>query len=318
MLEPVERASHPLAMSRRRLIGTGLGAGAATLASQPLVQAADAATRCAPRYLHQRPGDEDLPYAKYLKPHVDPPQAHVPAAIAAGPVPTAQVPSRQTVAAELQATGYAPIETGYGRNARGEIWVACLTDMPRVTPEMWDWWFGWHSKESARYRLWHPDAHAYAALRIDRADTPGLDDRERYRGNTSYVDEYIGGRLDQLAIGFQDPARYGIDEAKTGGTVICGTVGSAYAPVNVGVLFHQVRRTATGSEMRSRFWLNVAGTRAFDLNAAACAVARGLVLPRSVLFDVRFGASLLRHCGEEMNHLAGFLPELYAEFGNSA
>lgn len=305
-------------VSRRRLLGAGAGIGVATLASQPLVQAADAASRCEPRYLHQRPGDESLPYAKYLKAHVDPPQPHVPAAIDAGPTPTGQVPSRHAVAAEFHDPGYSPIETGYGRTSRGEIWVACLTDMPRVSPEMWDWWFGWHSKESARYRLWHPDAHAYADLKVDTADTPGLTDRERYRNNTSYVDEYIGGRLDQLAISFKDPARYGIDESKFDGTVICGTVGSALAPVNVGLVFHQVRRTATGAEMRSRFWLNVPGTRSFDLNALACAVTRGLALPSSILFDVRFGASLLRHCGEEMNHLAQFLPELYAEFGTSA
>lgn len=305
-------------LSRRRLLGTGAGIGVATLASQPLVQAAGAATKCEPRYLHQRPGDENLPYAKYMKPHTDPPQPHVPAAIAAGPVPTKDVPSRRTVGAEFALPGYAPIETGFGKNAAGEIWVACLTDMPGVTPEMWDWWFGWHSKESARYRLWHPDAHAYAALKVDRADTPGLTDKQRYLGNTSYVDEYIGTRLDQLAIAFQDPGRYGIDKSSYDGTVICGTVGTALAPVNVGLLFHQVRRTATGSEMRSRFWLNVAGTRNLDLNAVACAVSRGLVLPSSIVFDTKFGAALLRHCGEEMNHLAQFLPELYAEFGSSA
>ena len=34
--------------------------------------------------------------------------------------------------------------------------------MPRVHPEMWDWWFAWHSVESDRYRLWHPEAHLHA------------------------------------------------------------------------------------------------------------------------------------------------------------
>lgn len=28
-----------------------------------------------------------------------------------------------------------------------------------------------------------------------------------------------------------------------------------------------------------------------------------------------FGLHLLRHCSEEMNHLAGFLPELFAKHG---
>lgn len=189
--------------------------------------------------------------------------------------------------------------------------------MPRVAPAMWDWWFAWHSYDGARYKLWHPEAHAYAALRSDRRADPSLTDRQRYRGNTSYVDEYIGGRLDQLAISFQDPACYGIDERRFDGTVICGTVGTALLPVNVGLLVHQVRPTARGAEMRSRFYLNVPGLRGLDPAGISCAVRRGAVLPRSITFDLRFGAALLRHCGEEMNHLARFLPELHAEFGGS-
>lgn len=300
-------------LSRRRLLAVGAGAGAAAaITGAPGV--ARAASTCEPRYFHYREADRSKPYAKYMKPHVDPPQPHVPEAIARGPVPTAQVPARSTLGAQLTAPGYAPIETGYGRTSRGEIWVACLTHMPRVAPEMWDWWFGWHSKESARYKLWHPDAHAYSALRRDRTETPGLTDRERYRGNVSYVDEVIGGKLDQLAIGFVPPARFGIDESKIDGTIISGTVGSAYLPVNVGLVSHAVRRTPDGAEMRSRFYLNVPGIRSVDPAAVSCAITRGLVPPSNAIFPLQFGAALLRHCGEEMNHLAQFLPELYAEF----
>ncbi len=306
----------PQGTTRRRLLAGagGVAAGAAILASPAARTAAAATATCESRYLYYRAADAAKPYAKYMKPHVDPPQAHVPEAIARGPVAQALIPTRSGLGADMHTAGYSPVETGYGRLRNGEIWVACLTDMPRVTPEMWDWWFGWHSKESARYKLWHPDAHAYAGLRYDRADTPGLTDQQRYRGNTSYVDEVIGGHLDQLAISFTDPRRFGVDPAKFDGTAICGTVGTALVPVNVGVLCHQVRRTATGSEMRSRFYLNVAGTRSLDTSSIACAIKRGVSLPQGVTFDLRFGAALLRHCGEEMNHLAQFLPELYAEF----
>ncbi|MBO9532510.1 MAG: hypothetical protein J7513_06010 [Solirubrobacteraceae bacterium] len=295
----------------------GLGGGAA-LALGGGASAASAATTCEARYLHYRAVDEAKPYAKYMKPHVDPPQPHVAAAASSPPLPTEQVPARGTLGADLMRAGYSPVETGYGRNAAGEVWVACLTDMPGVQPEIWDWWFGWHSKESARYKLWHPDAHAYAALRNATADTPGLTDRQRYRGNVSYVDEYIGASLDQLAINFTDPAKFGIDERRIDGTVIAGYVGSAYLPVNIGLVVHAVRRTPTGSEMRSRFYLNVPGLRAPDLQAVSCAISRGLVPPSAVVFPTRYGAQLLRHCGEEMNHLAGFLPELYGEFGHQA
>ncbi len=319
MQSPLERTNAPASAegpTRRRLLvgGGGIAAGAALLASPGARTAAAASASCEPRYLRYRAADEARPYAKYMKPHVDPPQPHVPEAIARGPVAPALIPARSALAADMHTPGYSAVETGYGKLANGEIWVACLTDMPRVSPEMWDWWFGWHSKESARYKLWHPDAHAYAGLRYDRADAAGLTDQQKYRGNTSYVDESIDGHMDQLAIAFTDPRRFGVDPARFDGTAVCGTVGTALLPVNVGILCHQVRRTATGSEMRSRFYLNVAGTRSLDAAAIACAVKRGISLPRSITFDLRFGAALLRHCGEEMNHLAQFLPELHAEF----
>lgn len=300
-----------LRLPRRRLLAAGAGAAAA-LAMGP--RAASAAARCEPRYLHYRPADAAQPYAKYMKARVDPPQRQVVDALAAGPVPTERVPTRRTLAAELQSPGYAPIETGYGKTASGEIWVACLTRMPRVQPEMWDWWFGWHSRESARYKLWHPEAHAYSGLKEDRSGRPGLTDRERFIGNVSYVDEIIGGHLDQLAIGFRDPGAFGVDASKVDGTIIAGTVGTVLAPVNIGLLFHEVRRVPGGSEMRSRFYLNVAGLRAFDTAAFSCAVSRGISPPQGLTFDTAFGAGLLQHCGEEMNHLAQFLPELCAEF----
>ena len=314
----MDRPTSPL--TRRRLLRSGAaGATGLAVAASPLTRGASAAATatCEARYLGYRAADLAQPYAKYMKAQVDPPQAHVAPALSAGPTPASQIPPRSRVVAELQQPGYRPIETGYGKLASGEIWVACLTDMPRVDPAMWDWWFAWHSAESARYKLWHPEAHAYADLRLDRSARTGLTDREKYVNDTSYVDEAIGGHMDQLAISFQDPARYGFTPGAIDGTVICGTVGTALLPVNVGVLFHQVRRTATGSEMRSRFYLNVSGTRGLDTNAIACAVRRGAILPQQVLFDVKYGAALLRHCAEEMNHLAQFLPELHAEFSGT-
>lgn len=253
------------------------------------------------------------PYAAYLRP-VRPADSHVEEAIAAGPIPAREVPPRAGLGTELGASGYAAVETGYGRTRRGELWVACLTRMPGVDPSDWDWWFGWHSTESERYRLWHPDAHRFAALRDDRSGLPQGADRERYVGNTSYVDEVIGGHLDQLAISFFDPARLGIDRAAIDGTVICGRVGTSLAPLNVGYVIHGVRRTAEGSEMRSRFYLGRPGVRRPDVRAAVRALRRGPIPPRSPRFPLSFGPHLLRHCAEEMQHLAGFLPELRAEF----
>ncbi len=236
-------------------------------------------------------------------------------AIAGEPIPRSQIPPLAAVGRELTAPGYAPVEVGYGRTRWGVLWVACHTPMPGVDPSDWDWWFGWHSAESARYELWHPAAHRFAELRDDRSATPGLTDRERYVGNTSYVDERIGAHVDQLAISFVDPARLGIDPGAIEGTVICGRVGSSLAPVNVGWVIHAVRRTPEGAEMRSRFYLGRPALRRPDPRAAARAVRRGPIAPRSPRFPLAFGPHLLRHCAEEMQHLASFLPELRAQYG---
>ncbi len=267
-----------------------------------------------PRYLGYRDVDRQQPYAKYMKARVDPPQPHVVDAVVAGPVDPTLIPPPAELPDDLHRPGCSRIETGYGQLPTGEVWVACLTHMPRVEPEMWEWWFAWHSLESARYKLWHPESHAHASLRHARPERLDPTDMGSWEGNVSYVDEVIGGHLDQLAIAPQDPARYGIDTSRFDGIAVVGTVGTVLAPVNVGLACHQVRRVEGGSEMRSRFYLNVPGVRRPDLRAAAHAVRRGVAKPRSPRFKVGFGADLLRHCGEEMNHLAQFLPELHAEF----
>ena len=301
--------SSPQLTRRGALVG---GAAAAAFALAP--GAAVAATaRCERRAIGLTAEERGRPYAKYMAERVTPPQPHVLEAIAAGPVTPRLIPPRRRLADDIHTLGYREVETGYGQLPTGEVWVACRTEMPGVAPEMWDWWFAWHSRESARYKLWHPEAHAYAGLRSARSEALPL--RDQYVGNTSYVDEIIGGHLDQLAITFRPPERFGIDVRRFDGIAICATVGTALVPVDVGLLCHQVRRTPTGAEMRSRFYLNVPGARPYDPAGVACALRRGLRLPTSVVFDRRFGAALLRHCGEEMHHLAGFLPQLYAEFG---
>lgn len=154
--------------------------------------------------------------------------------------------------------GYEYLESGWTRLSSGVVMVGVLTPMPGVTAKMWDWWFGWHSTESARYKLWFPDAHQYAALGEDRSADRTLTDRQRYIGNVSYVDEYIGGRLQKLAIRFLDPEKMGIP-ASSGTTHICARVTLSTHPVAIGWLIHQVRPTDDGAEMRSRFFLNDTG-----------------------------------------------------------
>ncbi|GAA5068515.1 DAPG hydrolase family protein [Nocardia callitridis] len=265
------------------------------------------------RYLGYTEDDQKLPYAKYFVSHTAPVPQRITDALA-GPIAPERIPSLSRLPEDLAEPGYSEIECGYGQSADGVLWVAALTPMPGVTAVMWDWWFGWHSTESARYKLWHPDAHSFAALAEDRTAWP-VSDREKYIDNTTFVDEYIGDRMEQLAITFRDPAS-GAIAVPEGSTVIYGRVGSSVAPVDLGWLAHQVRPTADGAEMRSRFYLNVPGLHPLDPVHTEQALRRGSTeLLRNAILDLDFARDLLAHCGAEMNHLAGFLPDLWAEFG---
>lgn len=206
------------------------------------------------------------------------------------------------------------ITDGVVRNSDGMLVVYCQTEMPGVTPEMWDWWFGWHGVSSERYKLWHPEDHVWSGISEDRRTTPSL--RDRYVGVDSYVDERIASpEVLKLTISFRRPASFGLDETRVDklGTAICARVGLRGTPLNTGRLIHLIRRTANGSEMVSRFWLG-------DIEAQIPLLGP-LVAPllntrarRLKLLPNEGDLRLLRHCAKEMNHLAAILPELHAKF----
>ncbi|ROM53419.1 hypothetical protein BK648_07695 [Pseudomonas poae] len=193
---------------------------------------------------------------------------------------------------DLLKPGYLPLETGYARCSDGKLSVAVLTPLPGGAAAMIDWWFGWHSSSTERYKLWHPQAHLFSQPRYILSDVPGLTDRERYVGNTLWVDEYIGPSVTPLAIEFQDPKSAGLsyeDLAASGhGTAAFAEVRNSSTDEHLAYLCHAIRKTDYGSEMRSRFVFR-AGT------------------------PDDFGHNMLHHCATEMNHLASFLPRLYTK-----
>ncbi|MGW0183457.1 DAPG hydrolase family protein [Nocardia sp. NPDC003345] len=302
-----------LTVTRRRALALAAGAGvmAAGMGRSATARAEEPVVNT--RYRGYSEQDRVRPYASFMAERTADPQPAVTEAHAGPPVPPERIPPFESLTGELAPGGYAPIETGYGRMASGAVWVAVRTEMPGVTAAMWDWWFGWHLTESARYKLWHPDAHMFAEVAADRNDRAGTD-RERYIGTVSYVDEYVGPKLQQLAIAFHDPVGYGFT-VPDGHTVILGRVGSSVAPVDLGWLAHQVRPIPGGCEMRSRFYLGLYGLHGIDAPHTARAVQRGAAVdPGDLLPGLDLARDLLLHCGQEMNHLAGFLPELYQRF----
>ena len=287
-----------------------------------------ASYRSEPRYLGYREADFEKPYARFFSRPTRPIQDHVQRALVAGMAPPEYGYEVQEAAERLAAPDYEALETGWTRLKSGVVMVSVLTDMPDVSSQMWDWWFGWHGRETARYKLWYPDAHQYSALGEDRSAVPGLTDRQRYVGNVSYVDEYIGGLLQPLAIRFIDPEQLGIGEVP-GTTHICARVSLSTLPIAFGWLIHQVRPTDRGAEMRSRFFLNTPemldvptasladdGPGARILRTAVLQRVLDPVLPRVTthLLPASIGTDMMFHCAAEMNHLAGFLPALYEEF----
>lgn len=201
------------------------------------------------------------------------------------------------------------------RLANGQLVVACTTEMPGVSSAMWDWWFSWHSYTSERYQLWHPKDHVAASLAEDRRHVDSI--RDRWVGNTSYVDEYIGGHMQKLAIRFVEPTSVGFDQTRLdeAGVAICARTALRRERLAAGRLVHLVEDTTDGGRMHSRFLL---GDSASELPVVGPLVTR-LVnterVRRSRLPD-EMGTSLLLHCAQEMNHLASILPDLHEQFGN--
>lgn len=191
---------------------------------------------------------------------------------------------------DLLDRGYLPLETGIARSPRGALSIAVLTEWPGTQPEMIDWWFSWHIAKTSRYKLWHPQAHLFAQPKYDVSHRSDLSWRQRYIGNTSWVDEYVGPLPTRLAITFHDPSAIGFDETSLEqagyGTVIYATVADSDHGTELGRIVHAVRRTDEGSEMRSRF-----------------------IFPEQT--PEAIGAPMLDHCWTEMTHLASFLPSLY-------
>jgi hypothetical protein len=263
------------------------------------------------RYLGYRETDLARPYAKFFLPDARPMQPHVPPALLEGMAPTEYGFDIDDAARLMSRAGYRKMETGWTTLDTGTVVVACLTHMPGVAAEMWDWWMAWHSCESARYKLWHPDAHQYSAVAEQRLLDRTLTDRQRYINNISFVDEYVGGQLTPLAIRFLSPSRLGFED-RAGETVIAARVGAATAPVAFGWIVHQVRPATDGAEMRSRFFLNHLAH--LDLPAAAVPEAPEGRKPAGPPDMAALGRALLAHCAVEMNHLATFLPALHEEF----
>ena len=269
------------------------------------------------KYLGMRPGDLDgRPYAKYWNPEMKPLPGHVQDSLSLG-MQASELGMPVTEANQLLEAGYLPLETGYTRLDNGQLFVAILHKMPRVNGKMIDWWFGWEAQETQRYKLWYPRAHQAASSKKMNGDDPRLSDREKYLHNPNYVTEYVANESMDLEITFQEPSTFFLDESRFEaagiGTAICAKVGMQNSPVNFGLLIHLIRETEDGCEMRSRFWLGKVELEGLPMSGLLNRIADTKLVAKHALPD-HMGRDMVVHCAMEMNHLASFLPNLYADY----
>lgn len=254
-------------------------------------------------------------YAKYWNPEMKPLPIHVRESLAHGPQ-AAELGFEFEAVDQLLSPGYLRLETGYTRIKSGQIFVATLTNMPGVTANMIDWWFGWHSLETQRYKLWHPHAHLASRSQKMNGDDPDLSDREKYLDNPNFISEYMGSEPSDIIITFRQASQF-LDTARFEegriGTAICGVIAYQNLPLSFGRLIHLIRETEEGCEMRSRFWLGSIETNSSLIKS----LLSRTIGSRSVLkhaLPISTGRDLVVHCAAEMNHLASFLPALYRDY----
>jgi len=202
--------------------------------------------------------------------------------------------------------GYLPCEFGLFSCPDGGSLIANLTDMPGVTPEMFDWWFAWHGLDTFRYAIWDKDDHYYCQTQnVEQALNSNLSLKERYWNTTHEIKEALadGQPPVPVRLTFVHPTEVGFDQEKLdnfAGTIICTPPPA--------IMVHFIRPTSNGVELRTRFWMG------YEKNAEGKIVPSqgGPAMPAE--FKDMMGKSMLMHNVKEFTHLAEILPSLYNEF----
>ncbi len=205
---------------------------------------------------------------------------------------------------DLFKEGYLQGEFGWTRMADGALTLANLTDMPGITPEMFDWWILWHSLDPMRYKIWDSEDHYYCLTQHpDKAKDSSLPMKERYWNTNHDVVEDIGNGKEEIEITFRNPKDIGFDEEQLKnfkGTIVCA--GNEKSPV---IMCHFLRPTENGCELRTRFWMGYCVKNG--------KVKKKLVPPAWLIPETAI-KKLLEHNVKEFTHLSAILPELYQEF----
>lgn len=196
--------------------------------------------------------------------------------------------------------GYTTSEFGLFGLPDGGCVVCNYTDMPGVTPEMFDWWFAWHGLDPMRYIIWDKDDHYYCqSQNVEQNLNASLSMKERYWNTTHDIREAMMENQEPIPIKltFVPPTVVGFDPEKL--KSFKGTIITTPGPA---IMVHFIRPTERGAELRTRFWMGYTATD------------KGVVRIPDFPADVIRGRALLYHNVKEFTHLAKILPRVYEEF----
>jgi len=196
------------------------------------------------------------------------------------------------------------MENGISRLADGCAAIALTMDMPGTTPEMFHWWFAWHSLEPMRFKIWNREEH-YDCVQLSPAKTRGsaLTMAERYQNTICEFEEDLGFGPEHIRVHYRRPEDFGFSPEKLrdfGGAIVC--TGDTRSPVTV---VHFLTPTDRGSLLRTRVWLG-------------CGIEKGRpkrLLPPGALIPIEPARAHFCHLARDFAHLAEVLPELYEQFG---
>lgn len=207
--------------------------------------------------------------------------------------------------------GQLPQEFGWWILDNGTSVIANQTFFPKVTGEMFEWWFAWHPIDRLRYACWDNEDHYDVYLEDpERARDFSLSMQERHWGSVHHIWEDIGLGVGLLKISFKKPSEFGYKMNEIGtekcNALVCANVqivGDDETPDIPVVMTHFLRPVEGGSELRSRFWF---GYQIID-GVVVKAIPDGVKIPS-------IGpVSLLNHNVKEFSNLAKILPAIYEE-----
>src|SRR4030042_3764766 len=202
------------------------------------------------------------PYARYYDRPMTPAPQEIYDFLAKGPIdPRDALPIERRN--DLLRADYLAAERGWCIMPDGSAFVAGLTKMPGVTPEMIAWWFAWHGLADLRYMIWDPEEHYGIHVKpedLGHRLNYGLSLTERNWGTTDVVLEDVGGGAVELQIHFMSPQDFGYDmdlfrKQKVPVAVSSNTSAAAFGGQPLISFRPVVREIEGGLELRSRFWI---------------------------------------------------------------